>query len=283
MAGLDKTTLHQSAFVEFTDRTSIVKALQCDGITLKGSKLKIAHSSSAIVKPQKDTEIISEKDTEEAMKRLKEAESLIARVVEPEISGSKSSRSRRRSSSRSRRRSSSRSRRRSRSASRRSSRKRTSDLVQRIADDDRLREKGEHALDQRVKSDGPDPEAGPGDLVQEAKPGVPREVSDPIPGAGVLVPREVARNLEGARRSEDLVQGAPILVLAGVVDPVPKATWNVRKGVRGPIPGVHPKLKEVLDQGAGCQEAESPVPGVAWTALNEVANLVLKVEVHPKR
>ncbi|GIY83744.1 hypothetical protein CEXT_153951 [Caerostris extrusa] len=114
MAGHDKS-LFQSAFVEFTDRASIVKALQCDGITLKNTKLKIQHSNSAIIKPQKESEVISEKDTEEAMKRLKEAESLIARVVEPEISG-KSSRSRRRSSSRPRRR--------SRSASRRSSHKR---------------------------------------------------------------------------------------------------------------------------------------------------------------
>ncbi|KAH7946718.1 hypothetical protein HPB52_003775 [Rhipicephalus sanguineus] len=125
------------AFVEFTEQSSVGRALQFNGIEFCGRSLKINHSNNAIVKPQAKSSEAAHKEIEEAMRRVREAQSLITAAIEPEmvkqpIVGSPLqlgavatlAKRRSRSKSRSRRRSRSRShssRRRSRSSSRRRS------------------------------------------------------------------------------------------------------------------------------------------------------------------
>ncbi|XP_050025871.1 probable splicing factor, arginine/serine-rich 7 [Dermacentor andersoni] len=126
------------AFVEFTEQSSVGRALQFNGIEFCGRSLKINHSNNAIVKPQAKSSEAAHKEIEEAMRRVREAQSLITAAIEPEMvkqptAGSPlqlgavatSTKRRSRSKSRSRRRStrsrSHSSRRRSRSSSRRRS------------------------------------------------------------------------------------------------------------------------------------------------------------------
>lgn len=123
------------ALIEFSDQTSIVPGLQMNGKEFGGSAIKVSHATQAIVKPQAKSSEDVQKEIEEAMSRVKEAQNLISAAIDPVIglladdkkkrsrSGSRSRRSR--SLSRGRRRSHSRSRR-SRSRSRRRSRNRHS-------------------------------------------------------------------------------------------------------------------------------------------------------------
>ncbi|XP_064634923.1 serine/arginine-rich splicing factor 11-like isoform X4 [Lineus longissimus] len=134
MAGDDR---EKSAYVEFTNQTSVPTAFTFNGVNCGTKPIKVSHSTVAIIKPMPKIEIPS-KEVEEAMKKVKEAQSLISGAVEsgmkesinkpmkPEyrhdrrpqsrspIRGGRRKRSRsrsRRSRSRSRKRSSSRSRR----------------------------------------------------------------------------------------------------------------------------------------------------------------------------
>lgn len=135
------------AFIEFTDQSSVANALQYNGVLLGGRPLKINHSNNAIVKPTSKGSETDQKEVEEAMKRVREAQNLITAAIEPsylkfddlltvsktaskfiELAAEKAknsaeiskSKSRSRSRSRGRDRSRSRSRRRSRSRGRRS-------------------------------------------------------------------------------------------------------------------------------------------------------------------
>ncbi|RWS29357.1 splicing regulatory glutamine/lysine-rich protein 1-like isoform X3 [Leptotrombidium deliense] len=126
MAG-DESQPTRFAFVEFTEQSSVANALQYNGVVLGGRPLKINHSNNAIVKPQTRSTEAAQKEIDEAMKRVREAQSLISAAIDPgylkilDLPDSKTrSRSRSRSRSRLRDRSRSRSRRRSRSITRRS-------------------------------------------------------------------------------------------------------------------------------------------------------------------
>ncbi|XP_067139646.1 splicing regulatory glutamine/lysine-rich protein 1 isoform X3 [Centruroides vittatus] len=122
MAG-DETQPTRFAFVEFTEQTSVANALQYNGVIFGGRPLKINHSNNAIVKPQAKSSEAAQREIEEAMKRVREAQSLITAAIEPVLISElaekekKKDKSRSRSRSRSRIRSLSRSRRRSRSRS----------------------------------------------------------------------------------------------------------------------------------------------------------------------
>uniref|UniRef100_T1JH00 RRM domain-containing protein n=1 Tax=Strigamia maritima TaxID=126957 RepID=T1JH00_STRMM len=116
MAG-DETQPTRFAFVEFTEQTSVAAALQYNSVIFGGRPLKVNHSNNAIVKPQAKSNEAAQREIEEAMKRVREAQSLITAAIEPELVERKRSRSASRSRSHSRRRSRSRSRRRSRSHS----------------------------------------------------------------------------------------------------------------------------------------------------------------------
>ncbi|XP_046405646.1 probable splicing factor, arginine/serine-rich 7 isoform X3 [Ischnura elegans] len=119
------------ALMEFTDQGSVIAGLKLNDTELHGKKVKVYHSIQAIVKPQTKSNEAAQREIEEAMSRVKEAQNLISAAIDPVIGllgKEKRSRSRsrsRRSRSRSRGRHSSHSRsRRSRSRSRRRSRSR---------------------------------------------------------------------------------------------------------------------------------------------------------------
>lgn len=125
------------ALVEFSEQSSIIPGLKMNGSELAGKMIQVYHATQAIAKPMAKSNEAAQREIEEAMTRVKEAQSLISAAIDPVIgilskdkkrsrSGSKSRRSRSRSRGRRHRRSRSRSRhrsrhhRRSRSHSRRS-------------------------------------------------------------------------------------------------------------------------------------------------------------------
>lgn len=136
--------------IEFCEQQSIINALKMHGQEFKGGYLSVYHSTDAIIKPEAKTNEAAQKEIEEAMTIVKEAQHMISAAIDPVIgmlakdkrrrsrsrsrsrerrtsrSRSHRSRSRKRSRSRTRRRTRSKSKRRSRSRSRRSrSRKRS--------------------------------------------------------------------------------------------------------------------------------------------------------------
>lgn len=88
---------------EFSDQPSVVEALELNGKELKGRAAQIIHSLQAIVKPQAKSNEAAQREIEEAMSRVKEAQNLISATIDPVIGMlSKEKRSSRRSRSRSR-------------------------------------------------------------------------------------------------------------------------------------------------------------------------------------
>ncbi|XP_052411394.1 splicing regulatory glutamine/lysine-rich protein 1 isoform X2 [Carassius gibelio] len=100
MAG-DETQPTRFAFVEFSDQESVTRALTFNGVMFGDRPLKINHSNNAIVKPPELTPQAAAKELEDVMKKVREAQSTIAAVIEPENEISSSSRSRRSRRSRS--------------------------------------------------------------------------------------------------------------------------------------------------------------------------------------
>lgn len=121
---IDNTT---NVLIEFSEQPSIISALKLNGKTIKGKTINVVHATQPIVKPQAKSNEAAQREIEEAMSRVKEAQSLISAAIDPVIGMlSKDKRSSRRSRSRSRgrrRRSRSRSRSRRRSRSRHRSRR----------------------------------------------------------------------------------------------------------------------------------------------------------------
>lgn len=108
--------------IEFSEQSSVIEALKINGSEFKGKPIKVLHATQAITKPQAKSNEAAQREIEEAMSRVKEAQSLISAAIDPVIGMlSKDKRSSRRSRSRSRGR---RRRSRSRSSSRRRSRSR---------------------------------------------------------------------------------------------------------------------------------------------------------------
>ncbi|ELU18893.1 hypothetical protein CAPTEDRAFT_226786 [Capitella teleta] len=129
MAG-DETLPTRFAFVEFTEQASLLKALVLNGSLFSGRPVRVNHSNVAIVKPVGSHGASCNREVEEALKKVKEAQSLISAAVDDHRGGRSRSRSRdrRRRRSRSRRRSRgrrSRSKRKSRSRTRSPRRKRS--------------------------------------------------------------------------------------------------------------------------------------------------------------
>lgn len=128
------------ALVEFSEQASIIAGLKLNGVQIGSRAVQVTHATQAIAKPMAKSNEAAQREIEEAMTRVKEAQSLISAAIDPVIgilskdkkhshshrrSRSRShGRSRRRSSSRSRRGHSRSRRRRSRSRSRRRSRSR---------------------------------------------------------------------------------------------------------------------------------------------------------------
>ena len=121
MAG-DEGLTTRAAFIEFTHQASVMLALSLTGLTVVSHPIRVVPAMTSIVKPVAGLMGATSKELEEALKKVSEAEPLIAAVVDPDSRHSRS-RSRRRSKSQ-KRRSRSRSRsRRSRSRSHRSRRR----------------------------------------------------------------------------------------------------------------------------------------------------------------
>lgn len=128
------------ALIEYSDQASVISGLKLNGVPLGSRAVQVTHATQAIAKPMAKSNEAAQREIEEAMTRVKEAQSLISAAIDPVIgilskdkkhshshrrSRSRShGRSRRRSSSRSRRGHSRSRRRRSRSRSRRRSRSR---------------------------------------------------------------------------------------------------------------------------------------------------------------
>ncbi|GLV43440.1 Splicing regulatory protein 54 [Carabus blaptoides fortunei] len=73
------------ALVEFTEQQSIIKALKLNGRELKGRVVSVNHATQAIVKPQAKSNEAAQREIEEAMTRVKEAQSLISAAIDPVI------------------------------------------------------------------------------------------------------------------------------------------------------------------------------------------------------
>ena len=117
------------ALIEFSERTSVVPAMLMSGRQLGNSVIQVTHAIEAIAKPQAKSNEAAQREIEEAMTKVKEAQSLVSAAVDPIMGilgggsggvSARSSRTRSRSRSRSRRRSRDRSRGRSSYSSRRS-------------------------------------------------------------------------------------------------------------------------------------------------------------------
>lgn len=118
------------AMIEFSEQKSVIDALKLHGSEFKSSWLTIFHSTQPIVKPETKSNEAAQKEIEEAMSIVKEAQNLISAAIDPVIGmlskDKTSSSSSRRSRSRDRERHRSRSRsKRSRSRERRRTRSRS--------------------------------------------------------------------------------------------------------------------------------------------------------------
>lgn len=118
------------AMIEFSEQKSIIEALKLHGSEFKSTRLNVFHSTQPIVKPETKSNEAAQKEIEEAMSIVKEAQNLISAAIDPVIGmlskEKTSSSSSRRSRSRERERHRSRSRsKRSRSRERRRSRSRS--------------------------------------------------------------------------------------------------------------------------------------------------------------
>ncbi|XP_012939112.1 probable splicing factor, arginine/serine-rich 7 isoform X6 [Aplysia californica] len=120
----------RAAYIEFTDQRSVAQALTYNNVVFKGRTMSVQHSKASIIKPQGKASEASQREIDEAMKKVKEAQKLIsAAAAEPKKEDAQSPpRKRSRSKSKARSRSASRSRRsrsRSRGGRRRKSRSRS--------------------------------------------------------------------------------------------------------------------------------------------------------------
>merc|ERR1711935_1094363 len=154
------------ALIEFSERTSVVPAMLMSGRQLGNSVITVTHAIEAIAKPQAKSNEAAQREIEEAMTKVKEAQSLVSAAVDPLMgmlggtttsagTTARSSRTRSRSRSRSRRRSRSRgkssySSRRSRSRDR-GSRKRSQSRERRRRSRSRDRHRRSRSRDSRRK------------------------------------------------------------------------------------------------------------------------------------
>ncbi|XP_045777617.1 probable splicing factor, arginine/serine-rich 7 [Maniola jurtina] len=140
------------ALLEMSEQESVIKALQLNGTTIAGQTILVHHATQAICKPQTKSNEAAQREIEEAMCRVKEAQSLISAAIDPVIG--MLSKDKRRSRSRSRRRSRSRSRRsRSRHRSKRSrSRSRHRSRRSRSRHRHRTRSRSRHRSSRRSRS-----------------------------------------------------------------------------------------------------------------------------------
>ena len=71
------------ALIEFTEHSSVVPALKLNDRQLGMSRIKVTHATVAISKPQNKTNEAAQREIEEAMTKVKEAQSLVSAAVDP--------------------------------------------------------------------------------------------------------------------------------------------------------------------------------------------------------
>lgn len=71
--------------VEFSEQKSVIEALKKQGTLFKGTALNLYHSTEPITKPQTKTNEAAQKEIEEAMTIVKEAQSMISAAIDPMI------------------------------------------------------------------------------------------------------------------------------------------------------------------------------------------------------
>ncbi|XP_023954418.2 probable splicing factor, arginine/serine-rich 7 isoform X1 [Bicyclus anynana] len=142
------------ALIEMTEQEGVLKALQLNGTTIAGQIILVHHATQAICKPQTKSNEAAQREIEEAMCRVKEAQNLISAAIDPVIGMLSKDKRRTRSRSRSRRRSRSRSRRsRSRHRGKRSrSRSRHRSRRSRSRHRHRTRSRSRHRSSRRSRS-----------------------------------------------------------------------------------------------------------------------------------
>ncbi|KAJ7377026.1 Protein srek1IP1 [Desmophyllum pertusum] len=79
----DETQPTRFAFVEFSEPGAVNTALQYNGVIFGGRPLKVNHSKNAIVKPATKSSDKDRKDIDKAMRRVKEASSIIEDEIDP--------------------------------------------------------------------------------------------------------------------------------------------------------------------------------------------------------
>ncbi|RMX52737.1 hypothetical protein pdam_00022405 [Pocillopora damicornis] len=79
----DDTQPTRFAFVEFSEPSAVNTALQYNGVIFGGRPLKVNHSKNAIVKPASKSSDKDRKDIDKAMRRVKEASSIIEDEIDP--------------------------------------------------------------------------------------------------------------------------------------------------------------------------------------------------------
>nr|CAG4644336.1 EOG090X0EEC [Lepidurus arcticus] len=72
------------ALVEFTDQSSIYPALKLNNTTLGENVVRIQHATQAIVKPHGKSNEAAQREIEEAVKRVKEAQTTLTAELDPE-------------------------------------------------------------------------------------------------------------------------------------------------------------------------------------------------------
>lgn len=73
------------ALVEFTEQESVLKGLKLNGTSVNGHIVKVHHATQAIQKPQAKSNEAAQREIEEAMSRVKEAQNLISAAIDPVI------------------------------------------------------------------------------------------------------------------------------------------------------------------------------------------------------
>ena len=71
------------ALIEFSERASVVSALNLNDRQLGTAVIKVIHATEAITKPQTKSNEAAAKEIEEAMSKVKEAQSLVSAAVDP--------------------------------------------------------------------------------------------------------------------------------------------------------------------------------------------------------
>merc|ERR1719305_997275 len=79
----DEETNGRTCMLEFTDYGAIIPAMRLNGTDLNEKEIKVYYSTQSISKPKAKSNEDSLREIEEAMKKVKEAQSLVSATVDP--------------------------------------------------------------------------------------------------------------------------------------------------------------------------------------------------------